>query len=178
MSIDLDPLILVSRYRWMVPVLARLTLRNGGARFAELAAIPGLSRESLSRVLDQAVAAGWVRRNPGHGHPLRPEYLLTDAGKTIAAMAARIDAAQVRLDVEPGGLTRWGLPAVRLIADGVGGFNQLLTGLEPAGPRALSLGLKALSAHSLIRRDLVDGHPPRSRYAPTRRGTALANATR
>jgi DNA-binding HxlR family transcriptional regulator len=178
MSTELDPIIGLARYRWMVPVLARMAARGGGARFAELAAIAGLSRESLSRTLLEAQSAGWVVRNCGHGHPLRPEYLLTDEGKAVAAGAACIDAVQMRLQVAPGSLTRWGLPAVRLIADGIGGFNELLDGLREPGPRALSLGLKALSAHELIRRELVDAHPPRSRYSATRRGARLADATR
>ena len=41
----------------------------------------GLSRSMLTASLTQLIEAGWLQRNPGHGHPLRPEYVLTDAGR-------------------------------------------------------------------------------------------------
>ena len=31
-----------------------------------------------------------MQRNPGHGHPLRPEYILTEAGRAAAARAATV----------------------------------------------------------------------------------------
>ena len=38
-----------------------------------------VTRDSLRRALDALIALGYVRRNEGYGHPLRPEYLITDA---------------------------------------------------------------------------------------------------
>ena len=49
----------------------------GGSRFAVMLARLGLSRSALAASLAQLQEAGWLRRNPGHGHPLRPEYVLT-----------------------------------------------------------------------------------------------------
>src|SRR3546814_2698980 len=68
-----DPLLVqLSGHRWLVPLLADLASRKG-ARLVELIHRLGLSRDSLTRTLQAAAAPGWVRRNPGNGHPLRPE---------------------------------------------------------------------------------------------------------
>src|SRR4029450_5423618 len=69
--------------RWSVPILAELH-RQRGSRFVTLARTLGLSRESLRRTLAALTESGLVGRNPGYGHPLRPEYVLTRAGERIA----------------------------------------------------------------------------------------------
>ena len=66
-------------HRWSLAVLAELE-RTRGSRFVVL-----LNRIGLARVprvtLSNLVDAGLVERNPGYGHPLRPEYLLTPAAR-------------------------------------------------------------------------------------------------
>jgi DNA-binding HxlR family transcriptional regulator len=162
------------RQRWLLPVLARF---HGvrGLRFAELLGGLGLPRDSLVRTLEQALAQGWIERNQGHGHPLRPEYVLTargmDVAETAAAMAQRLTAA----GLGPGDLTRWSLPALRAIALGADRFNDLARGLAPASPRALSQALRTLVANDLVARDVEGGFPPSSRYRLTVRGWALAS---
>src|SRR3546814_10066312 len=97
-----DPLLVqLSGHRWLVPLLADLASRKG-ARFVELIHRLGLSRDSLTRTLQAAAALGWVRRNPGHGHPLRPEYILTEAGSAAAARATIIAGAQAAPGLTPG----------------------------------------------------------------------------
>src|SRR3546814_8449157 len=92
-----DPLLgQLPGHRWLVPLLAVLASRKG-ARVVELIHRLGLSRDSLTRTLQAAAALGWVRRNPGHGHPLRPEYILTEAGSAAAARATIIAGAQAAL---------------------------------------------------------------------------------
>src|SRR4029079_6119097 len=64
--------------RWSVPVLAELARGDaGGGRFANLRRRLGVSGESRRRTLATLVEAGLVARNPGHGHPLRADYVLT-----------------------------------------------------------------------------------------------------
>ena len=41
----------------------------------------GVGRESLRATLDALRELGLVQPTPGHGHPMRPEYLLTAAGR-------------------------------------------------------------------------------------------------
>ena len=63
-------------HRWAVPILAVLH-REKGAKFVTLGSRLGVSRDSLRRSLDRLTQQRLVRRNPGYGHPMRPEYVLT-----------------------------------------------------------------------------------------------------
>ena len=171
-----DPLLLqLGSHRWLVPLLADLAAHKG-ARFVELVHRLGLSRDSLTRTLEAAQATGWVQRNPGHGHPLRPEYILTEAGAAAATRAATIADAQQAIGLPPGAATRWGLPLVAGIGAGHDRFNALARLLVPATPRALSQGLTALGKHGLVTREIVDMRPPASRYDLTKSGRLLAEA--
>lgn len=171
-----DPLLLqLGSHRWLVPLLADLAAHRG-ARFVELIHRLGLARDSLSRTLDAAAVIGWVQRNPGHGHPLRPEYILTEAGTAAATRAATIAGAQQVIGLSPGATTRWSLPLVAGIGAGHDRFNALSRLLTPATPRALSQGLSALGNHGLVVRELLDMRPPASRYDLTKSGRLLAEA--
>jgi DNA-binding HxlR family transcriptional regulator len=171
-----DPLLAeLGSHRWLVPLLADLAAHKG-ARFVELLHRLALSRDSLSRTLDAAAATGWIRRNPGHGHPLRPEYILTDKGEIAAARAATIAKAQIAIGLTPGAATRWSLPLVAGIGAGHDRFNALSRLLAPATPRALSQGLTVLGKHGLVTREILDTRPPASRYDLTGSGRLLAAA--
>ena len=173
-----DPLLIqLGSHRWLVPLLADLAAHRG-ARFVELIHRLRLPRDSLTRTLDAAAAQGWVRRNPGHGHPLRPEYILTETGDAAATRAATINEAQAAIGLPPGAATRWTLPLVAGIGAGHDRFNALSRLLAPVTPRALSQGLSALGNHGLVRREVVDMRPPTSRYGLTERGQMLAGACR
>lgn len=174
--LPLDPLLVqLGSHRWLVPLLADLAAHNG-ARFVELIHRLGLSRDSCARTIEAARAIGWVQRNPGHGHPLRPEYILTEAGTAAAARAASISEVQQEIGLPPGAATRWGLPLVAGIAAGHDRFNALARLLTPATPRALSQGLSALGKHGLVTREILDLRPPASRYDLTENGALLAAA--
>jgi DNA-binding HxlR family transcriptional regulator len=168
-------LLALSGQRWLAPLLADLAAQDG-ARFAVLLHRLNLPRDSLVRALAAAQQLGWVMHNPGHGHPLRPEYLLTATGRDAAVRAAQIVTAQAQLGIAPGATTRWGLPLVAAIQGGHDRFNALARYLVPATPRALSQALVALGNQQLVARDIVDLRPPTSRYALTARGAVLATA--
>ena len=174
-TLSLEDLMALSRSRWAMALLADLAA-HGGARFVELVHRLALPRDSLVRTLESAGAAGWVTRNSGHGHPLRPEYVLTEEGGRLARGALAIATAQARLGLAPGALTRWGMPLIRAIGPGEARFNELTKVLAPATPRAVSQGLQSLAANDLVARDVVDGWPPQSLYRLKADGRLLAKA--
>jgi DNA-binding HxlR family transcriptional regulator len=47
-----------------------------GERFVTLVNRLGASKDAVSATLAQLIDDGVVQRNPGYGHPLRPEYLV------------------------------------------------------------------------------------------------------
>lgn len=161
--------------RWLLPIMAHIGAANG-SRFAAILAGLGLSRSVLAAGIAQLIEAGWLARNPGHGHPLRPEYVLTEGGRPIGAYAGRVMQARDTLGLAPDDLSRWALPAVARLAQGAGRFSELRAALTPVTPRALSLALKQLEGAGLIDRALEGTYPPTASYALTGKGNRLAAA--
>lgn len=172
---SLTDVVALARYRWIVPVLADLHSRRG-ARFVEMLNNLGIARESLSRTLEAGLEAGWLMRNYGHGHPLRPEYLLTAEGERLGGACLAVVTIQAALGLPPAALSRWSLPIVRLLLEGLTRFSQFEGALPEANPRGLTQSLKSLSSQSLITRKIVDDYPPRAEYGLTVNGKSLALA--
>lgn len=170
-----ETLAALGRNRWSVPVMAMLS-RGGGARFAAIARELGLSSNSLSRCLLHLRAEGWVIPNPGHGHPLRPEYLLSDAGMPVGGLCERVMSRRERLGLSAADLPRWGLPLVVGLAPEWSRFGELQMRLAPVTPRALSQTLQAMIGHDLVTRRLEDRFPPLPLYGLSGRGRDLAGA--
>src|SRR4051812_31281237 len=108
-----ESLIALFHHRWAPPALALLDDR-GGARFVELQRKLEVGRESLRRALDGLIELGYVRRNPGYGHPLRPEYVITPAGRASAGLARSVSAASTRETL----LRKWSVPVLAELHEG------------------------------------------------------------
>ena len=159
--------------RWFVPLLA-LASGEEGVRVAALLVRLGLSRSMLAGVLDRLLRKGWLMRNPGHGHPLRPEYVLTQAGRPVGAWCERVVEEKRRLGLDRGRLGRWSLPLVARLDRRWERFSWLEAQLSPISPRSLSLALKQLLDAGLADRRLEDAFPPKPLYGLTGRGQRLA----
>ena len=164
-------------HRWSVPVLAALDSGAGGGRLAGLVHRLGAGRESLRRTLQWLIAQGLVERNPGYGHPLRPEYVLTPAGQALAPACAELLRALDDAQVGQLGLNKWSMP-IMAVLDGSGARFGELRELLKVSPRALTLALKDLAGAGLIERRVIDGFPPSTRYALTGQATALHSSLR
>jgi DNA-binding HxlR family transcriptional regulator len=163
--------------RWLVPLLAHVGAEEG-SRFAVMLTRIGLSRSALAASLTQLQDAGWLRRNPGHGHPLRPEYILTAAGAPLAAFCVRVMAQREKLGLQPSQMPRWSLPLISTLGRDRARFSALRASLAPVTPRALSLTLKQMLSTDLVDRALEDEFPPIAIYGLTGRGLRLAEAMR
>jgi DNA-binding HxlR family transcriptional regulator len=168
-------LIDLCRHRWIIPLINAFSGEDG-ARFAVLLRRLPISRESLTRTLQAAIQGGWITRAARSGHPLRPEYRLSEKGKSVIGLCARIEASRHALDLTPTSLTRWSLPIVRTIGDGCERFSDIERALPTSNPRALAQSLKAANSLQLIKRNIVDLYPPSALYALSVRGAQLANA--
>ncbi|WP_371407706.1 winged helix-turn-helix transcriptional regulator [Kribbella sp. NBC_00662] len=159
-------------FRWALPVLAELHRGHGG-RFVNLTHTLGVSRESLRRTLTFLTEAGLIHRNPGKGHPLRPEYLLTnpELGASAAALTNLLDD----LDVTDVALKKWSLPTLTLLVT-ERRFSELRRALPDVTPRALTLTLKDLESANLINRTVTTDYPPATVYSATPPGLQLASA--
>jgi len=173
----MSTLVALFHNRWSVPILAELH-RQGGTRLVTVSRILGLSRESLRRTLAALIDGGLVGRNPGYGHPLRPEYVLTSSGERIAAACRPLVEQLRRGDLEEVGLKKWSMPVVFALGEGPLRFSELRDVLEGISPRALTLALKDLEAAALVDRRVTDDYPPATVYRLTRSGRPLSRVLR
>ena len=137
--VSIPDLIALFHHRWSAPVLAEL-LRQKGSRFAALAGTLGVGSDSLRRALDSLLALGLVARNPGYGHPLRPEYVLTRGRQEDRASAARSCSRRTRTTVL---LRKWSLPVLAALGRPAR-FSELRASVPGVTPRALALALEDL----------------------------------
>ncbi len=165
----------LSAARWLVPALAAASAGQG-LRKAELVRRLGMSRGMATATLDALVSAGWLTRNPGHGHPLRPEYVLAPDAVALGGWCEGVMEVRERLGLAPDSLTRWSLPLVAVLSKAEARFSELQDALDPVSPRALSLTIKAAIAGRLVTRRLEDSFPPTPVYGLTANGRALAAA--
>ena len=166
---SIEELITLCHHRWSAPVLAELG-RTRGARFVVLVNRLGVGRASLQRTLAALVELGLVRRNPGYGHPLRPEYLLTPEGEEAAVRCARLLAAvDGKADVL---LRKWSLPVLFALR-GNARFSELREALPGITARALALALKDLERAGLVTRRVEETYPPSTVYAATAEAARL-----
>jgi DNA-binding HxlR family transcriptional regulator len=155
-------LIALCHHRWSLPVIAEIG-RTRGSRFATLTGRLGVAGESLRRTLAYLQEEGLVERNPGYGHPLRPEYLLTPGGRTVAPRAQRlVKAIAGHEDV---GLKKWSLPVLAELTE-PRRFSELRAAL-PITARALALALADLESAGLVHRSVTEDRPPQTRYEAT-----------
>ena len=166
---SIEKLIALCHHRWSAPVLAELG-RTRGARFVVLVNRLGVGRASLRRTLAALVELGLVRRNPGYGHPLRPEYLLTAEGEEAASRCARLLAeGDGKSDVL---LRKWSLPVLVALL-GSARFSELREALPGITARALALALKDLERAGLVTRRVEETYPPSTLYAATAEAVRL-----
>ncbi|MDF1799979.1 MAG: winged helix-turn-helix transcriptional regulator [Planctomycetota bacterium] len=172
----LAPLVELSHHRWVLPLVAAI---GSGQRFAVLLRQLDTNRQSLKRALGIGEQLGLVTPNPGYGHPLRPEYLLTPRGQAIAPEASEVLRTATRAGWSELLTKKWSLPVLTAVRLGADRYSKIEELLETASPRAISRALDELAGPRLIRR--AEPCAPRPRYlvAPAARrlarcGVALA----
>ena len=160
-------LIALFHHRWSAPALALLADRRG-ARFVELQRRLEVSGESLRRALDGLLELGYVARNPGYGHPLRPEYVITAQAAHAAEVSTRVVAAGNPETL----LRKWSVPVLAEL-DRERRFSELRASLPGVTPRALALALQELEVAKLVRREVLPTRPPSTVYRATARGARV-----
>jgi DNA-binding HxlR family transcriptional regulator len=170
---DINSLVNVTSRAWALPILWSLHAGVAG-RQAPLVTATGAGRTAFAQSMDHLIEAGLMERNPGYGHPLRPEFRLTPAGRKTAALAGRIRGALGEDDL-PLIRKSWTLPILAVLHT-PRQFNELRRALDPITDRALSQSLKTMEEHGWVTRTIDDtARPPRSIYAAAGRGKQLSD---
>jgi DNA-binding HxlR family transcriptional regulator len=160
---------LATRYRYSLPVLAELR-RDDGCKFITLVRRLECSDRAVRQSLDYLIQIGWATRNPGYGHPSRPEYVLTESAPDALPIWSELQ----KWDQDVVALERWPLIILALLDSGAR-FGMLLRSINGITPRALSIGLNRLILAGLAVRDVRDGSPPTTEYSATPWGKRLVS---
>lgn len=163
-------------HRWALPALAQVADERG-SKFITLSKRLGVGAESLKRALMRLSELDLVVRNPGYGHPMRPEYVLGALGGEVSSSGSGLWRWIQRCECERSALKKWSLPTLLAVGSGAQRFNEIRDLVGEATARAITLALKDLLAEGLITRRVDEGFPPTPHYAPTARArTPLRHA--
>lgn len=165
-------LVNVTSRAWSMPILSSLHSGVAG-RQAPLLVATGASRTAFVQSLDHLIELGLLERNPGYGHPLRPEFRLTKKGAIVAAIADKIHAVSTEQDW-PLLRRSWTLPVLTSLHK-PSHFTDIKRHFPRITDRALSQSLKTMEARSWVCRR-VDGtaRPPRSLYSAVNTGGVIS----
>ena len=150
-------------HRWAIPVVAELHLRRG-AKFVTLRNALKVSPDSLRRTLESLAERGLVERNPGYGHPMRPEWILTMAGKRLGPPCVAVHRGVRRLGVGGAAARKWTLPVLLTLRPGVARFSEIERALPAVTARALTRTLRDMEAAGMVRREVLPSRPPSVTY--------------
>lgn len=150
---DIKSLVNITSRAWSLKILA-LMFSGVPGRQAPLLATTDASRTAFAASLDHLVKLGLVERNPGHGHPLRPEFRLTREGRLAAETADRIIASVPDDDAFELVQRTWTVPILALTA-APQRFSAIKSSLVPITDRALSKSLLLLEERDWLRRDIA-----------------------
>ena len=167
---NIQQLVNLTSKAWSLKILALLHEGKPG-RQAPLLAATNASRTSFAASLDHLARLGLLERNPGHGHPLRPEFRLTETGAKAAATASRI-LNTLPDDDEGFAIVRrsWTVPVLAITATPKR-FSVIRSGIGPITDRALSQSLGLLEERDWLRREIdVSGRAPFPTYQAVNAG--------
>ncbi|SLN51937.1 HxlR-like helix-turn-helix [Aquimixticola soesokkakensis] len=155
-----------------MPILSALQSGTPG-RQAPLLAATGASRTAFAQSMDHLIEQGLLERNPGFGHPLRPEFRLTDLGRQVAAIADKINGVSTEEDW-PLLRRSWTLPVLTTLHK-PSHFIDIKRRLPAITDRALSQSLKSMEARDWVCRRVEEAaRPPRSIYTAVNSGGTIS----
>mgnify|MGYP001627383811 CR=1 FL=1 len=173
---DIKYVVKITSRAWALPILNALHVGTPGRQAALLTAT-GASRTAFLQSLDHLLEMGLLERNPGHGHPLRPEFRLTPDGVVAAKMAHEIMGIVKKDELDVLRLS-WTVPVLSALHT-PHPFGEIKRRLPPITDRALSQSLQCLEQRHWIYRHIDEAtRPPRPLYAAINTGAVISRITR
>ena len=172
---DIALLVNLTSRAWSLKILALLHSGVPG-RQAPLIAATKASRTAFAASLDHLVQLGLLEKNPGHGHPLRPEFRLTRTGVTAAAIASRIVEIVPNDDAFAVIRRSWAVP-ILAVTGAPERFSTIKSGLGTITDRALSKSLCVLEEQAWLKREIdVSQRSPFPTYQAVNAGKKINQA--
>ena len=157
---------------WSLTALS-LMARGVSGRVSPLAAAAGCGRTSMSASVDHLISLGLLEKNPGYGHPLRPEYRLTSGSIYVAEWALALSNL-IKSDQDQALLrNKWSLPLISCLPKEKR-YSEIRRELIPITDRALSSCIARLTEESWIKRNvLINISPPTVTYRTLKTGQKI-----
>ena len=114
-------------------------------------------------------------KNPGYGHPLRPEYILTSKGNELGRLCSIFLKSIKTFNNSQLLFNKWSLPILYSLSDEQLKFNQLKSHLKKITASSLSRSLKKLIENGFIERIIKDDFPPVIEYTLTHKSNSIQN---
>jgi DNA-binding HxlR family transcriptional regulator len=167
----IDSFVNITSRAWTLSILSNLHDGIAG-RQAPLLAATGASRSAFKQSMDHLIKIGLLERNPGYGHPLRPEFRLTPLGIHAAAIASKIQNLSADQDL----IRRtWTLPVLTSLHS-PSRFNDIKRNLPRITDRALSQSLKSMESKNWVNRRVDEtSRPPIPIYTAVNTGKTISN---
>lgn len=172
---DITTLVNITSRSWCLTILKLMNEGTAG-RQAPLLAQSGASRTSFAQSMHHLVDLNLIERNPGHGHPLRPEFRLTVSGQKYAQLAKMI--ADTFPETQTPALLRraWSIP-ILAASHAPRRFVEIKGQLPAITDRALSQSLQQLETQQWMARRIDEtSHPIRPYYQAINEGRDISNA--
>ncbi len=159
--------------RWCLTALA-LIASGVHTRVSPVAHAAGCGRTAMTASFERLLELGLMVRSPGHGHPLRPEFMLSTEGREIAKWALQLETRIVD-NVDRRRVRRaWALPILSELHE-PRRFNELRKALKPITDRALTLALTDCVDAGWIERIVdADTSPPAVSYRAIGKGAEIS----
>ena len=171
-SLDLNTLLMLVQHRWNICILAEIHAHHG-SKFVTMVNRIGLSRSSLKTSLAHLKQQELVKRNPGYGHPMRPEYVLTNRGRAIGQDCQVLSQLLSKPSDRDVAYRKWSLPLIAVIGEERMRFSAVRVALGDPTPRAVTLALKMLENQRWIQRKITRDYPPVAGYKLSSRGLEI-----
>lgn len=169
---DIKLIVNITSRAWALPILAKMYSGVAGKQ-APLLAATGAGRTALRQSLEHLIELRLLERNPGYGHPLRPEFRLTLKGETAAKVASDVlnPLNEQELDL----LRRsWTLPILTTLHS-PHQFIRIKRQLVSITDRALSQSLQQMEEKNWVLRRVDEGmRPPRPIYTAINQGAVIS----
>jgi len=174
---DINALVKITSRAWSLEILALLHTGTPG-RQASLLSASGAGRTALTQSLHHLVELELLERNPGHGHPLRPEFRLTPSGVEAAKFSEKIKIVAPESSDRIIIRRNWTVP-ILAVSEHPSYFTDIKTRLGPITDRALSQSIKQLQLRHWLQR-VVDPSitPTRPLYQAINAGAQISNAAK
>ncbi|WP_457919917.1 winged helix-turn-helix transcriptional regulator [Candidatus Lokiarchaeum ossiferum] len=155
--------IILLHYRWAIPIIAEI-FRNNGVKYIYLHKKLKINKSVLSKTLQVLEESNYIKKNPGYGHPLRPEYIINENAFFISEKCRNLYDSLIEMNMQHILATKWIVPILLVIQNKKLRFSEIKKELDNITSRSLTIALKKLENEEFLERTTTSAYPPTSHY--------------